>query len=217
MKAGDPYLQGVGRLNFKAFSPSGLGRQVLIPFYLADPMGGYGVLSDAGVVASSMESPTIRITAPAANGATSTAFLRTPQISWAVLRLVGFSTNIYYPPIANQGIMDISFSDLKVGGGNSLFVHEDFGSGSMYQSSITNPGLRDYPIVLSPNFVEVSVQALGLTTSNPILFSCAIIADILYDDEYGAHIPGPYARRGAMLKKPLKKTKRFRRRRRRKK
>ena len=101
--------------------------------------------------------------------------------------MVGFVTNLYTPPIPNTATLDICFSDLKVGGSTSLFVHEDFGSGTMYQTDNSNPGLRDYPLVVSPNRVEVAVQGMGLATSSATQFSCAILCDILQDDEYGVH------------------------------
>lgn len=200
MNSRNAYIQGSGRLEFRASSPSGLGRQVLIPFYMENQYTDFQVLTSNGLQNSSVSSPNILIT-PVANGSTNTAVLRTPQISWATLRMVGFVTNIYTPSIPSSATLAVSFADLKVGGGATLFVHEDFGSGSMYQTDNTNPGLRDYPIVLSPNRIEVSVQGIGLAASTPTQFSCAILCDILQDDEYGIHVPGPYARRGAIQKK----------------
>jgi hypothetical protein len=200
MKSKNAYIQGAGRLEFKSVSPSGVARQVLIPMYLHAPTSNFQVLSNGGLSSDSKTSPNILIT-PTSNGATNTAILRTPQISWSVLRMVGFVTNIYTPAIPNAATLDVCFSDLKVGGSSSLFVHEEFGSGTMYQTDNTNPGLRDYPLVISPNTVEVCVQGMGLATSTPTQFSCAILCDILQDDEYGVHVPGPYARRGAIQKK----------------
>ena len=49
--------------------------------------------------------------------------------------------------------------------------------------------------------MEVSVQGMGLTTSSSIGFSCAVICDVLQDDEYGQHISGAYARPQAMRRK----------------
>ena len=62
------------------------------------------------------------------------------------------------------------------------FVHEDFASGDLYQIGNSNPGFRYYPLVKSPNRMEVSVQGLGLTTSKTTGFSCAMICDVLHDD-----------------------------------
>jgi hypothetical protein len=200
MKARNAYIQGAGRLEFNSLSPSGLGRQVLIPFYLENTVTGFQVLSPTGLVNNSTSSPNVLIT-PVVNGGTNIAQLRTPQISWSVLRMVGFVTNIYQPSIPSIAPLDVCFSDLKVGGGATLFVHEDFGSGTMYETDNQNPGLRDYPLVLSPNRVEVSVQGMGLTSAIGTQFSCAILCDILQDDEYGLHVPGPYARKGAIQKK----------------
>ena len=69
MKARNAYIQGAGRLEFKSISPSGLGRQVLIPFYLEDTTTNFTVLSPTGVVNNSTSSPNILIT-PVANGGT---------------------------------------------------------------------------------------------------------------------------------------------------
>jgi len=200
MKARNAYIQGAGRLEFKSSSPSGIARQVLIPFYLESSASNFQVLTPSGLSSTSLTSPNILIT-PTAAGATNTAILRTPQISWSVLRMVGFVTNIYTPAIPSTAPLDVCFSDLKVGGSTSLFVHEDFGSGTLYLTDNSNPGLRDYPLVLSPNRVEVAVQGIGLATSPATQFSCAILCDILQDDEYGVHVPGPYARKGAIQKK----------------
>ena len=200
MKARNAYIQGAGRLEFKSSSPSGLGRQVLVPFYLETPSANFQALTPNGLATSSLISPNLLIT-PVGAGATNTAVLRTPQISWATLRMVGFVTNIYTPSIPSAAPLDVCFSDLKVGGGATLFVHEDFGSGTLYLTDSANPGLRDYPLVLSPNRIEVSVQGIGLAGSAATQFSCAILCDILQDDDYGFHVPGPYARKGAIQKK----------------
>jgi hypothetical protein len=88
-----------------------------------------------------------------------------------------------------------------VGGGANLFVHEDFAPGSIYLAGQDSfAGLRDYPILRSPNQSEVSVQGMGLDTSAGATFSCSLVCEILQDDNYGAHIPGPYARPGALVR-----------------
>ena len=192
------FIQGAGRLRFTSISPAGTGRKVYIPFYLENAITGYGSLTDTGLAATSTTCPTLQLAAPAANGATLTATLVTPQISWATLRFIGFVTSIYQPLIPNQAPMDITFSDLRLGGSTNLFVHEDFASGELYEIGNSNPGFRYYPVIKAPNRMEVQVQGIGLTTSVTTAFSCAIMCDILTDDQYGAHISGPYARRDTL-------------------
>ena len=214
MKARNAYIQGAGRLEFKTLSPSGLGRQVLIPFYLESQADNFQSLTTSGLQNTSLTSPNILIT-PTGNGATNTALLRTPQISWSVLRMVGFVTNLYTPPIPSAATLDVCFSDLKVGGSTSLFVHEDFANASIYSTKNDSfSGLRDYPLVKSPNVAQVAVALFqnsgGAAPSaansyanqaTQVVFSCNLVCEILQDDNYGSHIPGPYARKGAMVRR----------------
>jgi len=189
------FIQGAGRLRFTSISPAGTGRKVYIPFYLQNPVTGYNAMTDTGSATTSTTCPTIQLSAPVADGSTNTAILRTPQISWALLRFVGFVTSIQTPVIPSKAVLDITFGDLKLGGSTNLFVHSDFASGDLYEIGNSNPGFRYYPVVKAPNTMEVSVQGMGLTDSIATMFSCAMICDVLHDDQYGAHISGPYARR----------------------
>ena len=199
------YLQGAGKLKFTTISPAGTGRKVYIPFYLESATTNFQVMTPTGLTTQSTEFPSLVLSAPAANGATNTAILKTPQISWAVLRFIGFVTSINTPAIPGSAVMDVTFSDLKLGGSTNLFVHEDFASGNLYEIGNSNPGFRYYPVVSAPNHMEVSVQGLGLTDSKSIGFSCAAICDVLHDDEYGSHLSGPYARPDAMNMKGRKR------------
>lgn len=190
----DSFIQGSGNLDYATLSPPGTGRKVKIPFYLEDVVTGFQVMTPTGLQPSSTIAPTILLGAPTANGATNTAILRTPQIPFAVLQFAGFETKINSPSIPNQPVMDICFSDLKLGGATNIFVHEEFASGKQYVVGGSNPGFRSNPIIIAPNRMEVSVQGIGLTTSTPIGFSCIMICDVLDDDEYGQHISGAYLR-----------------------
>lgn len=185
---------GTGQLQFVSVSPAGTGRKIYLPFYLINQTTGYQVMTPTGLQNTSTEHPTIRLSAPGANGATETAVLRTPQIPYALMRFVGFVTHINTPSIPSLPVMDITFSDLQMGGGANLFVQEGFTSGDLYRIGNPNPGFRDTPLIVSPNQMEVSVQGLGLTTSAATAFSCAAVCDILDDDNYGQHLSGPYAR-----------------------
>jgi hypothetical protein len=211
--------EGVGGLRFTAQSPPGIGRLIRIPFYHQVAVAGYAslgvpsllvgaapsvaasVAGGAGI-ASAIE-PMITVGPPvAAPGATNTAQLQTPQISWALLRIVGFECSVQYPVVPATDAMDLAFSDLQIGGGANLFVHENFGPAGIYlmgQDSFA--GLRDYPILQSPNTATVNIQGVGSNLSAPLTFSANLVCEILQDDNYGAHVPGPYARSGAMVRK----------------
>jgi hypothetical protein len=203
--------QGTGGLKFVAQSPPGLGRLIRIPFYLQDNttryaalIGSTGVAVAAALVGAAITStthPVVCVGPPAATGAGVTAVLRTPQISWALLRIVGFEVTMYTPPNDDSYPMELAVSDLQIGGGANLFVHEDFAPAAIYLAGQDSfAGLRDYPVLESPNTCEVQVQNLGHITSNRIDFGCNLVCEILMDDQAGAHVPGPYARPGAMVR-----------------
>ena len=53
-------------------------------------------------------------------------------------------------------------ADLQIGGGANLFTHEDFGDANIYDADQPEfCGLRDYPILKSPNTATVSVVQYG--------------------------------------------------------
>jgi hypothetical protein len=217
-------VDGVGGLKFVAQAPPGLGRLIRIPFYFdTDPGFAAPEFAHAldGTDVTASEPPTstrfpgvvINPAAaaasggpPATGGATAVGQMHTPQISWATLRLVGFEV-VEYVPLQQAATppAELAFADLKIGGGATLFVHEDFGPASIYLAGQDSfPGLRDYPILESPNVAEVEFQAIanapGPVTSPRISFSCSLVCEILTDDNYGAHVPGPYARAGALVR-----------------
>ena len=195
-------IEGVGGLMFQAQSPPGLGRLLRLPFY--PTVASNGVVTSNGNNAASATNPTI-ITDPtqiAATQVSGTSFtMRTPQVSWATLRIVGFEcSQSMFKGIGNPG-PTVLVSDLQIGGGANLFVHEDFAPSGIYLSGQSSfAGLRDYPILKSPNTCQVSVQGLGDPTSARISFSASLVCEILVDDNYGAHVPGPYARPGALVR-----------------
>jgi len=209
---------GIGGLKFVATAPPGVGRLCRIPFYLqAGGSASIASLSPGATLAAGANSQTCPILAAGgAIGASGASVLRTPQISWATLRIVGFEVAINYPSNAAGGAQtEILVSDLKIGGGANLFVYEDFAPANIYASGNDSfSGLRDYPLLKSPNVAEVQVavfsSAAGVapaTVANlaglqsNVLFSCNMVVEILQDDNYGSHIPGPYARKGAMVRR----------------
>jgi len=207
--------EGVGGLQFTAQAPPGLGRLIRIPFYkpnaTANATAGLTAISGQALPlvagAASTTHPIFEVNnnvlaMPAAGGIGPTELLQTPQISWAILRIVGFECDINWPVLPAGQVMEVCFQDLQIGGGATLFVHEDWGPGSIYlvgQDSFA--GLRDYPILKSPNQAQVDCAAVGLGgISDPLLMSCNLVCEILQDDNFGAHIPGPYARSGALVR-----------------
>ena len=249
-------LDGMGGLSFQAQSPAGVGRMVRLPFY--PDAGATGYITGAGDATASTTVPTIGATIPQTYGTQLSSFLmKTPQISWALLRIVGFEIEIHNaettaPSVAlsirpdnadastlriQQGLTlnesnavalpKIVVKDLQVGGGATLFTHEEFADGSIYDAAQPEfCGLRDYPLLKSPNVAQVTVAALGCGGVNgagaagtnivdvagaattgvtnglqSIVFSCNLLCEVLQDDNYGSHIPGPYARGNAMVRR----------------
>lgn len=200
-------VDGVGGLQFTAQSPPGIGRLIRIPFYLVSAIDGFDALigqpfpvpAPGGTASSTF--PAVLMSPPVAPGATNTALMRTPQISWAVLRVVGFECNVQEPVLPAGVPLSVTFSDLKIGGGANLFVNEDFAPSSIYlMGQLSFAGLRDYPILRSPNQAEVAVQGVGTDVSFPVTYTANLVTEILVDDNYGAHIPGAYARPGALVR-----------------
>lgn len=85
-----------------------------------------------------------------------------PQISWAILRIVGFEVEVAGTSSDANGaaftnantfpVPKLAVSDLKIGGGANLFIYEDLADASIYDSSQPEfCGLRDYLILKSLN------------------------------------------------------------------
>jgi hypothetical protein len=204
-------VDGVGGLQFTAQAPPGIGRLIRIPFYLTTAGNGFQPLSRAAIAGvangTSTTVPAICAESPNESGSvtavTATVQLTTPQISWATLRIVGFEAAVRYPVLPNGPVAQLCFSQLQIGGGANLFVHEDFAPADIYLSGADSfAGLRDYPILKSPNVAQLNAQVVGPVgvTVSRINFSASLVCEILVDDNYGAHIPGAYARAGALVR-----------------
>ena len=206
-------VDGVGGLQFTAQAPPGVGRLIRIPFYLTTGAVGFNPLrttaiADGAVATTSTTIPAICAQSPNAATLTTAAVgntvqLTTPQISWATLRIVGFEAAVRYPVLPNGPVAQLCFSQLQIGGGANLFVHEDFAPADIYLSGQDSfAGLRDYPILKSPNVAQLNAQVVGPVgvTVSRINFSASLVCEILVDDNYGAHVPGPYARAGALVR-----------------
>lgn len=226
--------EGVGGLRFEATAPPGLGRLVRIPFYYgwdSSLVGGFHALSEDLLVANLTETgstrsdrhPIIAFRAPAAATVavdTATPFLsgepllRTPRVRWATLRVVGFEVVVYRQlALVRDACMELCVRELQLGGGSSLFSHDDYAPGSIYLAGQESfAGLRDYPILKTTNQAQVFVQYTGTCTTLdggggadiPLvlfsMFSAHLVCDVLYDDDHGAHVPGSYARKGALVR-----------------
>jgi hypothetical protein len=205
---------GVGGIQFTVQSPPGVGRLIRIPFYLTQGTSGFAALLASGetpvqvlnsltgvaTIGSSSE-PLIAAGPPGAAGAGFTATLFTPQISWATLRVVGFEASVAGATVPSAPVAQLGFAALEIGGGANLFVHEDFAPADIYLDSQPSlAGLRDYPLLKSPNVAQVLVQNVGAVASDILIFSANLICEILVDDQYGAHIPSPAARPGALVR-----------------
>jgi hypothetical protein len=255
-------LDGSGGLEFQVQAPGGVGRLVRLPFYPQDGAS-TGYITGAGDTTASTDVPVIGATITNSYGGAgptvaqlSSFIMKTPQISWALLRIVGFEIEIHNAQTtAPSKALDFSIADgagaavlsagltlnesnavplpkiivkdLQVGGGATLFTHEDFGDGAIYDASQPEfCGLRDYPILKSPNIAQVEIAALGCGSAagegatganvtapgagsttgvnngfQSIVFSANLLCEVLSDDNYGSHIPGPYARGNAMLRR----------------
>ena len=192
-------IEGVGGLRFQAMAPPGIGRLVRLPFYPSTATT--NVTTSTGISLASTLNP-VFIEIPTPGSGNAAHVLTTPQISWATLRIVGFETAIKRNTAINNPGPVLLVEDLQIGGGANLFTHEDFADGSIY--SADQPefcGLRDYPILKSPNTAEVTVQMLDDVVGESLTASCSLLCEVLVDDNYGAHIPGAYARSGSLVRR----------------
>ena len=197
-------VEGIGGLQFTAMAPPGIGRLVRLPFYPTQARTGVVTSTSTASTGNSVSTVNpvfIEIPTGAGVSGNGAHLLTTPQISWATLRIVGFEVAIKLnTAIQNPGPV-LVVSDLKIGGGANLFTHEDFADADIY--SAHQPefcGLRDYPILKSPNTAQVTVQMLDDVVGESLTASCSLLCEVLVDDNYGAHIPGAYARAGSLVR-----------------
>lgn len=193
-------IEGIGGLQFQAASVPGVGRLLRLPFYASGTVPAT-VTTASGAALASATNPVLIFSSIGATCGSGIVNLSTPQISWAVLRLVGFETQSKdFKAIQNPG-SQIEVQQLKIGGGANLFTHEAFAPAHIYDANQPEfCGLRDYPIIRSPNFATVQAAMVNQVATETTTFSCSLLVEALIDDQYGAHIPSPAARRGAMVR-----------------
>lgn len=193
-------VEGAGELAFQVQSPAGIGRLTRIPFLVnaavaAVPLSIVG--QQQVVVAAGTVTP-------------QTIQLQTPQLPWAIFRLVAIEIQVTIDA-PGAGAPDIyHVLNLSTGNGASLFAAAGNQPVSFYLQGLElRGGLRDYPIVRAPNFlqIQVSVQnaltGVAPTTAGTTIVSVECVCDTLADDEFGAHLPGPYARPEALIRQPV--------------
>jgi len=158
-------------------------------------------------------------------------YFRSPILEWATVRIVGFQVSTKACPlpefiqdlptgipIPNGGgflpgslIPQLYTSNqrptllvrnLNVGGSANLFPQGEYVDATVYSTLIPEyAGLRDNPILESPNRAYLSAAVVGVPYTS-MTFTIQLIVDILDDTEFGRHQPGPYARRGAQGRTP---------------
>ena len=153
-------------------------------------------------------------------------YFRSPILEWATVRIVGFQVatkacplpefiedlpTVF--PIPNGGaFLDASLNprlytsnqrptllvrNLNIGGSANLFPQGEYVDATVYSTLIPEyAGLRDNPILASPNRAYLSAAVVGVPYTS-MTFTINLIVDIIDDTEFGRHQPGPYARRGA--------------------
>jgi hypothetical protein len=219
-------VNGVGGLYFEQQSPPGIGRLIRLPFYLSEvPIEFPGsVITASGAGQPSFRNPVVIVQIPVGQRAISGLVLETPVIEWALLRIVGFqASQSPYVPTELQPDLDLATNlwpfllvkELAVGGGANLLSAEGYIDAAVYTDRVPEfAGLRGYPVIETPNNCSVRAAVSGASDPNivdpvtldPLLtsvsFSLNLVCEVLDDTSYGSHIPGPYARRDAMLRRP---------------
>lgn len=158
-------------------APAGSGRLVSLPFY-----------------ATSSTNPRNVLTVPAGGGISSATSLTTEQVSYAKLKVVGFTTTTI-GSVTNSGALAL-VSDLKLKGSANLFIHENPAAAQNYD--VGRPafqGLRNYPNLTSPNQAQVDTYVTGSAAGDAdetVTLCCDLVCDVVQDDVYGVGMVGPY-------------------------
>ena len=192
-------VEGAGNLDFQVQSPAGIGRLTRIPFQITAAIGLSVVGTQPVVVAAGLVTP-------------ATATLQTPQLPWLIFRLVAIEVQVTIdtPGAGNPDVYHVL--GLATGNGAALFAAAGNQPVNFYLQGLElRGGLRDYPLVRAPNFLQIQVQvensftgtAGGVTTAGTTIVAIEAVVDILADDEFGAHLPGPYARPEALIRQPV--------------
>jgi hypothetical protein len=192
-------VEGAGELAYQVQAPPGIGRLTRVPFQVQGAVTA-GTLSVAG------NQPVV-IPAGTAPG---NQLLRTPQLPWSIVRLVAFEIQLVIDAPGAGAPDVIAVSNLQGGNAASLFASTLNQPAMFYLQGLDlRGGLRDYPIIRAPNFIDITVNwqnsltAAAVTTAGTTIVSVEAVVDVLADDDFGAHLPGPYARPEALIRKPV--------------
>ena len=189
-----PLASGAGGLVFKAGGvPGGVGRIQIVPFELT------ALVNGSTAPATTRYIPLLLAVAPA------NTTVQTPAMPWAIFRLVGMVTSL----VRHLAVTDeIELQSVNTGNGANLL---NTNVGSRFETfdagRPTLASLRDYPLVRAPNFLQAIVawrDVLGgaALRGRSVAFLAAL-CDNLADDSFGAHLPGPYARPEALVRRPV--------------
>lgn len=193
-------LSGMGSSRFGVQSPPGSGRLVRIPFYPEDDNQSW---SGSGGIEFKNDDPVIKLTIDGAinNRIARTVLVRTERFDYGSYRILGFQVNeqgnskpllgLSTGQLTLGGIV-ITFSNLQLYNGQSLFLQEGQSWSAMYDifpgGYSTNQltiggansarlqlpgsyqrrrsrwfaGLRDYPLVTGTTFVSVQISAFSV-------------------------------------------------------
>lgn len=212
-------VRGVGGLDFVVQAPPGRGRLIRVPMFLTQTPG-VQVIS-GGVLGGLSTTNPVCIGILTATATLTGIRLQTQQVTWANYRIVGFqvlqlgtstSTTLtaVHSAIARPSML---VKNLVPGGGVNLFPHGNYIDATVYDVSIPElVGLRDDPVVDATNTVTVDVAITGVAqdvatdpqrlTFDPqrLTFAAWLVGEVVEDTIVGAPIPGPYARRDALLR-----------------
>jgi hypothetical protein len=191
---------GAGGLIFKVGGvPGGVGRLQIVPFQLTA-----AAIAPSTHAAGTRFIPLLFGAVAAAGGGTNLA-IQTPAMPWAIFRLVGVVTAITRQLAVTD---NVELQQINTGNGANLLLTNAGSRWELFDAGRpTLASLRDYPLVRAPNTLQGQVgfsDLLGGGTlrGNNVAF-CAALCDNLADDGFGAHLPGPYARPEALIRKPV--------------
>jgi len=166
-------------LRQSSVAPPGSGRLVPINFVLAG-----------------QTNPVHELFGPAAPpGVGANLALVTQSINWAVLRIVGLTTQTTPALAGCFGVMQ----DFRIGGSPNLFLVEDWVLMDDYDTDKEQfTGLRAYPILIAPNTALITAAANAPTGHGAgaiaVYAMISVVCEVLRDDAFGPGLPGAYAR-----------------------
>lgn len=152
---------------------------------------GSGNLTSVPFVTAGASNPAQSLVAGAAGVVGATGALVTTAISWAVVKIVGLTTQTYAAATGAAGVMQ----DLKMGGSPNLILTEGWVAAEDYDVDRDQfVGLRAYPTLRSPNVAQLTVAARGGTAgAEAVIIGFSLVVTVLRDDAFGPGLPGPYA------------------------